>query len=264
MPDIFYSTKEEAPEGLRESLKDTGDGKFVVSVVPKVKLDEFRENNVNLSKERDTLKTVRDAVAKLFGEEFDLEKAGLEVSELRSIAQQVKDGKLTTKTDVEQEVLNRVGQMKTGFEEQIKTHATEAANWKTKYSAENQRYKRTLIDRAVLDVILDEKSGVNPSAKDDILSRAYGVWHVEDGDSPKMTPKSGDAILYGADGASPMSPHEWVVSLREKSPHLFRQSAGGGAGGQEGGALKQFGGMSQSEFNKLTPLQKLEIANAGK
>lgn len=58
MPDIVYDTLEAIPEGLRENAKKGDDGKFTVKVVLQSKLDEFRDSNIRVSKERDDLLAV--------------------------------------------------------------------------------------------------------------------------------------------------------------------------------------------------------------
>lgn len=249
------------PEGLRDSAKELEDGKFSVNVVPHQKLAEFRDKNILLMKEQDTMKAVVDQVHQLFPE-FNYETVGAEIGELRSISQRVKDGALVENKGLDTAIEERTREMKKSLEDQIKSNAKEAADWRTKFLNENQKFRRTQVDRAIMEVMIDEKSGIQPSARDDVLGRAYQVWHVDD--NGHLTPKQGDATLYGPDGASAMSPFEWVQSLKEKSSHLFKGSGGGGAngGGNNGGAAeKRFGGMSKADFDKLSPLDKLAIAN---
>jgi hypothetical protein len=68
----------------------------------------------------------------------------------------------------------------------------------------------------------------------------------------------GEAIIYGADGATPMTPDEWLAKLRDSAPYFCKNSNGGGATGNQGN--KMFGGMSKEDFNKLSGAQKLALA----
>jgi hypothetical protein len=97
------------------------------------------------------------------------------------------------------------------------------------------KLRRTYVDRALTDVVLDESMGVHPKALADILGRAYQVFEVSD--DGKLTPKRGEAVVYGADGVTPMSPKEWVQSLKEDAPYFFKGSNGGGSNGGEGGMV---------------------------
>ena len=75
-----------------------------------------------------------------------------------------------------------------------------------------------------------------------------------------ITPKKNGQTLWGEDGSTPMTMKEWInLSLRKDAPHYFKKSAGGGA--QGGADAKNFGGMTEEEFNKLPAMRRLEIAN---
>jgi hypothetical protein len=78
----------------------------------------------------------------------------------------------------------------------------------------------------------------------------------------QLVAKDGDAIIYGADGATPMSPSEWVRGkLREQAPYFYKNSSGGGATGGGTAGDAKFGGMAEAEFRKLAPEKKLALAN---
>lgn len=256
MPDIFYATLDAVPEGLREFAADA-DGKVKVSVVPKAKLDEFRENNVKLAQERDGLKAAVDKAKTLFGEDFEI--ASKELGDLRGVAQRVKDGELVENKGLDEALSERTKQMRESYEAQVAERAREANAWKDKASTLESKLKRTFIDRAITDVVLDSKSGIEPKAVPDILGRAYNTFQVSD--DGKLTPKSGDAVLYGSDGASPMTVNEWVASLKDTAPHYFKGSAGGGA---SGGDQKMPGGFTAAEVAKMSPMERLRLANGEK
>ncbi len=103
--------------------------------------------------------------------------------------------------------------------------------------------------------MIDPNSGVRPEALHDIATRAYALFKFEDG---KMVPKSGEATIYGSDGASPMTVSEWLVKLRNEAPHYFKGNNGGGAAG---GKDDKIGGYTQAQIAAMTPQQKLALAN---
>jgi hypothetical protein len=256
MPVLTFASKDEIPEGLEDSAKQNGD-KWEVNVVPKAKLDEFRDNNIALAEERDTLKATNTQLSGLIGEDADNFKTELEA--LRKTAQQVSDGKLKKSDDIEKEVDNRVKQMK----EQLEAQLIEAENKNKTLTAEvhdgKKKYANTVVDRHITDAVLKEESGVNPSALPDILSRARSTFKVnEKGEVVAM--KDENVVMYGSDGATPMTADEWVTTLKKAAPHFFKGNTGGGAGGSDGNN-KYPNGMSQEEFQKLPAQQRLAFAN---
>lgn len=253
MPEIFFDALDKVPEGLREHAKEV-DGKVVVNVVAKVKVDEFRENNVKLAQQRDELDAAVQRAKAILGDDFDA--AAQEIDGVRQIAKRVKDGELVENKGLEEALAERTKQMREGYEVQIRTLSGEVGAWKQKAAGSEQRWKKGIVDRAVTDAALDEKLGVNPKALPDIISRAHNFFVVDDND--KLIPKQGDAIVYGADGTTPMSVSEWLGKLREDTPFFFKGSGGGGAGGS---ADPKYGGMAKQDFDKLSGKQKLELAN---
>jgi len=261
MPDLTFDTLDTVPEGLREVAKENN-GKFVVSVVPAAKLNEFRDNNVAISKERDALKVVAESIKPLMAENETVEQFITRFGTLRDIEQQVKDGKLTAKGDIEAEVGRRVSEMKTGFERTNSEQAKALAAAIAERDAATHRWRQGIVERFVTEAVVADGSGALPSALPDILNRAAGVFSV--GEDGKLTAKDGEAIMYGADGTSPMTPKEWLAKLKDQAPHFFKASSGGGASG--GGGSAQYGGMSQADFNALPPAEKMRIfrESAGK
>lgn len=255
MPEIKFDTLDAIPEGLREGAKEV-DGKIVINVVPKVKLDEFRDTNIALSAERDDLKRAAASLQAIVGEDPDAFAQQLE--EMRQTTQQVKDGKLKGTDAIEQEVNSRVSSMKGDYERRLQEAGQEAKAWKDKAVSADQKFRQSQIDRAVTNAVLAEDSGAQPQALMDILTRAYKTFVVED--DGKLVARDGEATIYGADGASPMTPKEWLEKLREEAPYFFKSSTGGGAGGSNDGKLP--GGMNADDFQKLSGAEQLKLARA--
>lgn len=254
MPDITFESLDAVPEGLKEFAKEDA-GKIVVKVVAQTKLDEFRDNNIKIAKERDDVVAALGKAKSVLGTE-DFDAAAVSLTELRTIAQKVKDGELVANSNLSEALAERTKQMRETMEADIAARAREAQQWQAKYTQTDQKLRRTHIDRAVTDVVLDEAIGVHPKALNDILGRAYSIYEVsEDG---KLTPKRGDTVLYGHDGVTPMSPKEWVQSLKDEAPYFFKGSGGGGANGAEG---QSFQGMTAAEIAKMSPEQRLALAN---
>lgn len=259
MPDIKYTKKEDIPEGLREFAKEA-DGGFIVAVVPKSKLDEFRDNNLTIARERDELKNKVIAYAEMVGD--DPVKARETVATLKAIDQQVKDGKLKGSEAIEAEVNRRVAETKSNFENQLAQAGARLTEATAKAGDFENKFKRSTVDREITNAVLHPESGINPAALPDVLTRAYGFYTVqEDG---RLVAKQGDNVVYGADGVTPMPPKEWLSKVLEQAPYLGKQSAGGGASGASG--KTSYGGLSQTDFDKLPAVDRLTLARtaAGK
>lgn len=253
MPDITFAALDQVPEGLKEHAKQV-DGKFVVNVVPNAKLQEFRDNNIRLRNDYDAVNAKWSAVQPLVGD--DIEKFKGTLSELQTTAQQVKDGKLKGSDAVTNEVNARLEAATESLRTQLKDLGTKLATAESTGATWKSKFERSVLHQEITGAVVAKDSPANPEALPDIKARFEQVFHVQpDG---TLIPKKGDAVLYGADGASPMTPTEWLTKLVEASPYLGKPSAGGGAGGSRDKDAKF--GLSEAEFNKLTPQERINRA----
>jgi len=254
MPIINFDSLEQVPAELREYAKaDEDTGKFGVNVAPNAKLTEFREKNIDLSKKLEAVTPKLARFNEIAGE--DVDAFVNDVQGLRDIAQRVKDGELKTDDQIEAAVQDRIKVLKDGYEENSKSLRKELTETQQKATTLTERLNRTQIDKEVTAVVYMQDSGVRMEAVPDLLQRAYTIFKVEDG---ALVPKRGESVIYGADGASPMSPTEWLVKLRDEAPHYFKGNSGGCAAG---GKDEKIGGMSAAQVAALSPLQRLELAN---
>lgn len=254
MPDILFSSAEDLPEELRPFAKEAEGGKIVINLVPNERLKEFRDNNVKIVQERDDLKT-RLADIETVLPNFDKAKTPAELAELRSIQKRVKDGELTESKAIEEALQERTKELRKSLEDQLAARGKALTDAEKARQLAESKIKQQAVKIAMRDAINDPKAGVVPSAVDDIIQRALSTFTVDD--EEKLTPKQGGAVLYGADGVTPMSPLEWLGTLKDTSPHLFKQSNGGGTGAAE----QKFNGFSKAEFEKLSPEQKIAAHN---
>lgn len=254
MPIINFTTIDEVPAELRDYAKTNDEtGKVEVNVVPNQKLVEFREKNIDLSKKLEAVSPILDRVRKIAGDDFDAFEGQL--NELRQIAQRVNDGELKTDDQIENAVQDRIKVLKDGYDQNQKALAKELAEMNQKAMSLTEQLNRTRIDKDVTAAVIVPESGVRPEALPDVLQRAYTLFKVEDG---KLVPKKGESVVYGSDGASPMTVTEWLVKLRDEAPHYFKGNGGGGASGSR---EEKIGGLTAAQIANLTPLQRLELAN---
>jgi hypothetical protein len=258
MPIFSFDSLEAIPESLRSFAKAEGD-KVQINLVPQDKLDEFRDTNTSLVKERDALQKQVETLSPIVGE--DPAAFSADLTELRAVAQRVKDGSLTDSRKIEEEIIRRTEDMKKSLEEQVRAAQKEGANWKDKASQIESTYKRTLVSSAIKDAAISPEAGLNPSAIPDVLSRAQAVWRATD--DGKVLAFQGDLQLYGADGGSPLTPKEWIAKLKEEAPHFFKDTSGGGAGGGPGDRRGPLGKTAQ-EMKGMSAQDRLALANGDK
>jgi hypothetical protein len=218
------------------------DGAWVLDVdgaVEKSKLDEFRNSNVALLKERDELKQRfdgidPDAVRALAAEKQKLEETA-----------QLKAG------EVEKVFESRTKTLKGEFDKQLSSVTTER-------DALNARLVAIQIDQGVITVA--SKRGLRASAMPDITARARGVFRLVEG-VPTAFEADGKTVRAGKDGVTPMTLEEWVDAQVSEAPHLFESNAGGGAAGNGSGGAANKGSVknpfAQATWN-LTEQMRLQ------
>ncbi|WP_273839265.1 hypothetical protein [Providencia rettgeri] len=69
------------------------------------------------------------------------------------------------------------------------------------------------------------KAGALSSAQEDLILRAKGTFQINDEGQAVAVDEDGNPIM-GKDGRTPLSPIEWVESLKESAPHLFPAASG--------------------------------------
>lgn len=251
MHTLTFEAEDSIPAELKPFAKEA-EGKFQVTLVPQQKLNEFRDTNLNVVKDRDNLKNVLTKLSPIVGEDYSkIDELLEELPRLRDIHRQVEDGKLQGSNKIQEEVENRIGAMKGEHENAIKHLNTLLEQEKNARSAAETRYKQTQIDRAVTEAVLKPESGARKDALAMFLREAYDVFKVDETGHVIPYDREGK-IIYGSDGATPMSTSEWLKKQSERLPFLFEGSNGGGAPGGGKGSVN----IDQS----LPPEERLRLA----
>lgn len=262
MADLTFDSLDAVPEDLRSDAKEV-DGKVVISVVPKTKLTEFRDNNIRLAKERDQLTEMANQYKGIVGE--DLSEFQKNLQELQTTAKRVKDGELVASTSLEAALESRTKELKADLMGKLEAIQKDRDAWKTKASQLDNEFANSIIDRHITDAVLDTKSGARTDALADILQRARSVYQVSD-DRKNLIPKERQAdgtfqVIYGPDGATPMAPAQWLQKLREEAPYFFQGSSGGGASGSSSAPS---GGFSQKDIANMDMTTYTRLRKEGK
>ncbi|MBA4150591.1 MAG: hypothetical protein H0X66_20960 [Verrucomicrobia bacterium] len=243
-----FTTREEIP-AEQQSLYIERDGTWVLDaegVVEKSKLDEIRNNQTALIKERDEIK-----------KRFE----GIDPDEVRRLAEEKEKLELQAKghkpEEIEKVVEGRLKNAKSEWDKQFTAVTAER-------DALNARLTAIQIDQGVTTVAT--KRGLRPTAIPDISARARNVFRLVNG-VPTAFEADGKTVRYGKDGITPMTIDEWIDSQVAEAPHLFESNAGGGSGSSAaapGGAIRQ--GMKnpfKRETWNLTEQMKLQKSDPG-
>lgn len=241
-----FKTREEIP-AEHAGLYVEREGAWILDaegVVDKSKLDEFRNSNATLIKERDDLK-----------KRFE----GIDPDEVRRLAEEKEKLELQAKghkpEEIEKVVEGRLKNAKSEWDKQFSAVTAER-------DALNARLTAIQIDQGVTTVAT--KRGLRPTAIPDITSRARGVFRLVNG-LPTAFENDGKTVKYGKDGITPMTLEEWIDTQVSEAPHLFESNSGSGAGAlpQGGGARSSVKNPFKRETWNLTEQMKLQKSDPG-
>ena len=193
----------------------------VEGVVPKSRLDEFRNNNINLAKERDTLKAELEKFKNI-----DPEKCAEATKKLQAIEEK----KLIEAGQLDEVVKQRTERMKIDFENQLKAIQKAHNADKERLKALTERLATVTIDNEVTKVV-SELSTPRKGAMTDIMARARSMFALDENGNPVAKDSDGQQV-YGKEG-QPLTIKEWAGELVQNAPFLFEPSQGSGAQGGE-------------------------------
>jgi hypothetical protein len=208
----------------------------VEGAVEKAKLEEFRTTNVQLLKERDELKT-----------RFD----GIDPEAVRTLAEE--------KRKLEEAAQLKAGEFEKVLESRVKGVKGELEKRTQERDSLTARLSAIQIDQAV--VTEASRRGLRATALTDITARARNTFRLVNG-VPQAFEGDGQTPRAGRDGVTPLSVAEWIDLQVSEAPHLFENSAGGGASSHGSGGAASGKGSGRNPFRKetwnLTEQMKLE------
>jgi hypothetical protein len=158
----------------------------------------------------------------------------------------VDDGKLVKDSSLDEAVQKRTTQMQRDHQAQVETLNTNNKNLLTENEQLKQRVDNMELDSMVGLAARDDRSGIRTDAVQAVLREAREVFKRRDN---RFVPLDSEGnMIYGSDGASPMTPLEWIkTKLSSSAPYLFKDSTGGGSGGSNGLNGQDLSGLSPSE-----------------
>jgi len=259
---LTYESLSDVPEGIREYAEEGENGKYIVTVDGAVRVKEFREKNIEISKERDGMQAALSQYEQVTGVPLpDLESGKLNefaavLDSLRETKKKVEDGALVENTSLEEAAAARVSEVHQSYKEQLATAARDRDAHKERAVKAEQRANSMQVENAVRLAAADPDIAMIDKAVTFVLPKALQTFRVED--DGKVTPKTGDGtVIYGSDGVTPMSMKEWLLKERSENEFLFQGSRGGGASGNSD---KIGGRLTQSEMEKMPPAERMKYA----
>lgn len=225
---LKYDSQEDIPEGF-DSLYSEKDGAWHLTGVEGMKTEEdTRKLSKSLREERDAHKKTKDKLAKLGGDDVDIDEVVEQLDELEDLRARVEAGEGGKVDEAKLEEL---------VEARVKRQLRPVERERDQLKSRNQELEtetgelRTTINNGTIESRLrklatDEK--VVGSAMDDIVFMGTHLFEVaEDGEI---------VAREGARGIEAgITPDVWLGDMKEKRPHWWPTSQGGGAGGGAGG-----------------------------
>ena len=212
-----YASKEQIPAEHQPFYAER-EGAWLLDVegaADKAKLDEFRNSNVALIKERDELKT-----------RFE----GIDPDEVRTLAQE--------KKHLEEQQRLKAGEFDKVLEARLKTAKTESDKKLSAVTSERDALNARLVIIQIDQAVMTEatKRGLRSTALPDITARARTTFRLVNG-VPQAFEADSQTARVGKDGVTPMTLADWVDTQVSDAPHLFESNAGGGAAGNGSGGV---------------------------
>jgi len=245
VPNDDFTSLADNVQALYTSNDDGNHYLQVEGAVAKERVDEFRNNNIELKRQLDTYKDVNIETYNGF---MSLGVDAADIPGLKETQGKIRDKQLFDNKDIDglvaAQVNDRVGVMKS-------EHETAMSALTGKLSTAQGQLEEVLVSNDLRTAATE--AGVLPEAMDDILLRGRQVFKLQDGASTPFDSKA--QIMYGADGVKPLTTKEWATGLKQSAPHLFTQPKG--AGIIQG--VKGFG----ADTSKMSSIDKISAGLGG-
>lgn len=173
---------------------------------------------------------------------------GIDPDAVRNILKRFSDDEeaaLLAKGEIDTVLNKRTERMQQDFQKKLDA-ATQAAEAASKRAT---AYQGRVLDDSLRAAAA--KAGIHTHAVDDALLNGRTIFALDDAGQAVALGADGRPVL-GKDGKTPLTPTEWLESMKETKPHWFPASAsGGGSGGGKGNGgsqqYKKAGDMSAAE-----------------
>jgi len=201
---------------------DTPEVKALLDSAIKEATSGLAANRDEILGEKKTLQQKLDEMSQTWGD-YDPEA----VKNIMSRLENDEEAKLLAEGKTDEVIARRTERLQADHAKQIENLETKLAEAMGNYDGAQSTVKQLKVEGGLRQAAVE--LGLVPSAIEDALSRAMGVFKV--GDDGSLVPENSSGTIYGKDGKTPMSPAEWLETMKETAPHWFPAPSGGGAGG---------------------------------
>lgn len=229
MLELLYNSADEIPEGFAD-LYSEKDGKWHLTGIKGMKTTADTDKlSKSLREERAAHKTTKDKLAKLGGDDVDIDEVVEQLDELEDLRARVEAGEGGKVDEAKLEEL---------VEARLKRQLRPIERERDQLKSRNQELEaetgelRTTINNGTIESRLRElatEEKVVGSAMDDIVFMGTHLFEIAE-----------DGAIVAKDGArgieAGITPDVWLGDMKEKRPHWWPTSQGGGAGGGRDGA----------------------------
>jgi hypothetical protein len=231
---------EKLPKDVQSAYVEK-DGKYLLDI-------EGDEDVSGLKSALDKERNGRKAAEKLY-KELKEQFEGLDPDVIKDIMSKFdtdEDAKLIKAGKIDEVVQRRVEMMRKEMEKEFKKRDDATAKEKARADKFSSRVLENHIRQAAT------KAGIHQHAVDDAIFRGRSMFSLnEEGDAIVLD--EGGNVKMGKDGKTPLSPVEWLESMKESAPHWYPSgSSGGGSQGNKGGT-NGAKVVKRSEYNAMDP-----------
>jgi len=238
-------------DGVEESLKgsyEQSEGGYTLKVsgaTSNTKLNEFRDNNVQLMKD----------IAKMKADFVGIDPA--KVLEMQAELDKLTDEKLKSAGKTEELNDARLNRLNAAHEAELKGIKDLLLAEQEERKARDAKLQSYQIDNE-LKVALDKVGGLKQGALQDVLGRGRNVWKIVEN---KVAPIGTNGEVLHNDKGEVLTMDSWAQALITDAPFLFEDNTGGGgAGGSKQVASKSIQNSDRKAFaNNLEDIAKGKI-----
>lgn len=243
-PAVFFDGTDAPPPEINADHPEVQ--KLIQAAVGNVE-ETWKGKNKGLLDDLKKVQPLRDQVNKLGGEE------GLtKLFELQQRLQNDEMTRLLAEGKTEEWLNRQTDAMRREHENVIKGRDTKIGEHEKTIGTLTEKLSQLTIDGSVREAAGELK--MIPSAVTDAILLARTVFSLDEHGHPVMKNEDG-TVKLGKDGKTPITPNEWLSSLKEAKGHWF--PAPGGLGTPN---LPGKGGMTAEQLAGLPPTERMRLA----
>ncbi|EHU2809723.1 TPA: hypothetical protein NQH52_003855, partial [Acinetobacter baumannii] len=162
---------------------------------------------------------------------------------------QDEESKLIAEGKIEEVIQKRTEKMREEHDKVLKAEKERA----DKAEAYAEKFKKSVVQSQIVQAAIELEA--LPEATPDIAFLAQTKFALDENGKAVAVDENGDVVI-GKDGQTPMTPKEWVESLREQKPYYWPKPNGMGATGSNNSKgqpdiLKSDGSVNMTKLAQL-------------